>query len=57
MKIVMDNQQQLLETNKMMVDVVKNSQSNITNHTTNTNSHNTINNWFTCVSFAYYSRV
>jgi hypothetical protein len=45
MKIVMDNQQQLLETNKMMVDVVKNSQSNITNHTTNTNSHNTINNF------------
>ena len=41
MKLVMDNQQQLLETNKMIVDVVKNSHGNITN----TNSHNTNNNF------------
>ena len=38
MKMMMDNQ---LETNKMMVDIVKNSQGNITN----TNSHNTNNNF------------
>ena len=38
MKMMMDNQ---LETNKMMVDVVKNVQGNITT----TNSHNTTNNF------------
>ena len=43
MKMMMDNQ---LETNKMIVDVVKNSQGNITNNNnTNTNSHNTNNNF------------